>query len=117
MSGRRILVVDDNEDILRLVDEALTMAGYEVTTATCGADAVRKGSLCLPDLVLLDIMMPDADGYQVYERLRAKPSPGLVCPIIFRLPTKTSTTSCSAFARELWTTSPSRSTSASSWPA
>jgi len=83
MSGRRILVVDDNEDILRLVDEALTMAGYEVTTATCGADAVRKGSLCLPDLVLLDIMMPDADGYQVYERLRAKPSPGLVCPIIF----------------------------------
>jgi DNA-binding NarL/FixJ family response regulator len=77
------MVVDDNPDILRLVDEALSMVGYEVTTAACGEDAVRKGGMCLPDLVLLDIMMPDADGYQVYERLRAKPSPGLACPIIF----------------------------------
>jgi len=83
MGKRRILVVDDNPDVLRLVDEALTVAGYEVTTAACGAEAVRRGGMCLPDLVLLDIMMPDADGYAVYERLRTKPTPGLNCPIIF----------------------------------
>ena len=83
MGKRRILVVDDNHDVLHLVDEALSIAGYEVTTADCGAEAVRRGGMCLPDLVLLDIMMPDADGYAVYERLRAKPSPALNCPIIF----------------------------------
>ena len=45
MGKRRILVVDDNPDVLRLVDEALTANGYEVTTADCGAEAVRKGEL------------------------------------------------------------------------
>jgi two-component system, OmpR family, response regulator len=65
-----------------LVDEALTMAGYDVTTAANGAEAVSKAAATLPDLVLLDIVMPDADGFTVYERLRAKPV-GLVCPIIF----------------------------------
>ena len=79
---RRILVVDDEPDIRVLVDEALTMAGYDVTTAANGAEAVSKAAATLPDLVLLDIVMPDADGFTVYERLRAKPV-GLVCPIIF----------------------------------
>ena len=83
MGKRRILVVDDKPDVLRLVDEALTMSGYEVTTAAYGAEAVRRGGMCLPDLVLLDIMMPDMDGFTVYERLREKPTPGLSCPIIF----------------------------------
>ncbi len=79
---RRILVVDDEPDIRLLVDEALTMAGYDVTTAANGAEALSKAAATLPDLVLLDIVMPDADGFTVYERLRAKPV-GLVCPIIF----------------------------------
>jgi two-component system OmpR family response regulator len=79
---RRILVVDDEPDIRVLVHEALTMAGYDVTTAANGAEAVSKAAATLPDLVLLDIVMPDADGFTVYERLRAKPV-GLVCPIIF----------------------------------
>ena len=78
----RILVVDDEPDIRVLVDEALTMAGYDVTTAANGAEAVSKAAATLPDLVLLDIVMPDADGFTVYERLRAKPV-GLVCQIIF----------------------------------
>jgi DNA-binding response OmpR family regulator len=82
MSMRRILVVDDEPDILRLVKEALVDAGYGVETAACGTEAVRKGALLLPDLVLLDIMMPDLDGFVVYERLRAKPV-ALTCPIIF----------------------------------
>ena len=78
----RILVVDDEPDIRRLVKEALTVSGYQVETAADGDEAVRRGALMLPDLVLLDIMMPKEDGFAVYERLRAKPA-GLVCPIIF----------------------------------
>jgi DNA-binding response OmpR family regulator len=82
MSAKRILVVDDNPDVLRLVQEALTGAGYAVVTAANGRDAVRKGTLNLPDLVLLDIGLPDDDGFVVYRRLREKPV-GLECPIIF----------------------------------
>ncbi len=82
VSVHRILVVDDEPDIRRLVKEALSVSGYQVETAADGDEAVRKGSLTLPDLVLLDIMMPKEDGFAVYERLRAKPA-ALVCPIIF----------------------------------
>jgi two-component system OmpR family response regulator len=82
MGKRRILVVDDEPDIRRLVSEALDASGYEVHTAANGMEAVREASLCLPDLVLLDIMMPDADGFTVYERLRDRPAE-LRCPILF----------------------------------
>jgi DNA-binding response OmpR family regulator len=82
MSAKRILVVDDNPDVLRLVEEALITAGYTVITAVDARDALRKGSLNLPDLVLLDIGLPDEDGFAVYRRLREKPA-ALECPIIF----------------------------------
>ena len=80
--AQRILVVDDEADIRRLVQEALLAAGYEVATAANGTEAVRLSAMFLPDLVLLDIMMPDVDGFTVYERLRAKPA-ALHSPIIF----------------------------------
>jgi len=82
MGAKRILVVDDNPDVLRLVQEALVEAGYAVTTATDAHEALREGANSLPNLVLLDIALPDGDGFTVYERLRAKPV-GLDCPIIF----------------------------------
>jgi DNA-binding response OmpR family regulator len=82
MGKRRILVVDDEADIRMLVSEALDASGYDVHTAANGTEAVREASLCLPDLVLLDIMMPDADGFTVYEWLRGKPAE-LRCPILF----------------------------------
>lgn len=82
MGKRRILVVDDEPDIRRLVAEALDASGYDVHTAAGGREAVREASLSLPDLVLLDIMMPDADGFTVYEWLRDKPAE-LRCPILF----------------------------------
>jgi DNA-binding response OmpR family regulator len=82
MSSKRILVVDDNADVLHLVDEALSAAGYTVTCAPDGRSALREGALVLPDLVLLDIGLPDIDGFNVYERLRKKPV-ALACPIIF----------------------------------
>lgn len=82
MAKRRILVVDDEPDLRRLVAEALEASGYEVQTAADGDEAVRKGSLFLPELVLLDIMMPRQDGFTVFQRLRERPC-SLDCPIIF----------------------------------
>jgi DNA-binding response OmpR family regulator len=80
--AKRILVVDDEPDIRRLVSEALAVTGYDVHTAANGEEAVRSAALFLPDLVLLDIMMPDTDGFSVYERLRQRPVE-LRSPIIF----------------------------------
>ena len=82
MSGRRILIIDDEPDLRRIVADTLTSHGYVVETAADGTEGTRKGALFLPDLVLLDIMMPDMDGFTVYERLRDRPA-GLTCPIIF----------------------------------
>ena len=82
MGAKRILVVDDNPDVLRLVDDALSAAGYEVTTSPDGRSALRDATLSLPDLVLLDVGLPDSDGFTVCARLREKPA-ALDCPIIF----------------------------------
>jgi DNA-binding NarL/FixJ family response regulator len=80
--AKRILVVDDEPDMRRLVAEALEATGYDVQTAAGGEEAIRAAALYIPDLVLLDIMMPGMDGFTVYERLRAKPV-DLRSPIIF----------------------------------
>jgi len=80
--AQRILVVDDEPDIRRLVREALTANGYDVAVAGNGKEAVRLGASFLPDLVVLDVMMPDADGFTVCEWLRSRPV-DLKSPIIF----------------------------------
>lgn len=80
--AQRILVVDDEPDIRRLVQEALTASGYDVVVAASGKEAVRLSASFLPDLVVLDVMMPDADGFTVYEWLRSRPV-SLKSPIIF----------------------------------
>jgi DNA-binding response OmpR family regulator len=66
----KILVVDDEAQNVELIKEFLEADDYEVSTAYNGEDALKKAQKELPDLVLLDIMMPKMDGYQVCEALR-----------------------------------------------
>ena len=60
-----ILAVDDQPQNLRLLDAVLSPRGYQVVTATSGEQAMEKLSEAVPDLVLLDIVMPGIDGYEV----------------------------------------------------
>lgn len=69
----RILIVDDNPNALKLVGYALHREGFEVAVAKDGAEALEKAEKDPPALVILDIMMPDMDGYEVCRRLRATP--------------------------------------------
>ncbi len=68
-----ILVVDDNEINLKLISKILELSGYEVATARNGRDAIKKVQDRSPDLALLDVMMPDIDGYELCRSLRQTP--------------------------------------------
>ena len=77
-----VLVVDDTIDNLRLLSDILDHRGYEVRAVTSGAQALLAAAADPPDLSLLDITMPDMDGYEVCRRLRAQPASRDV-PVIF----------------------------------
>jgi two-component system, OmpR family, response regulator len=79
-AAARILVVDDEESIRFLVGSALRRAGFEVTTAETGWGALDLVSRLRPDLVVLDVMLPDLDGFTVLERMR---DGGSTVPVIF----------------------------------
>ena len=67
---KKILVVDDEDDILHFLDLVLSEKGYAVKTAASGHEALTYAQLDPPDLVLLDIMMPQMDGWEVLKLLR-----------------------------------------------
>jgi len=67
----KVLVVDDDPQTLQLMSHIVRAQGYEVTTAISGAEALRQVSAARPDVMLLDVMMPDMDGVEVCRRLRA----------------------------------------------
>jgi adenylate cyclase len=77
----RILVVDDVPENVRLLEAVLTTRGYDVVTAHSGVGALAAVEAEQPDLILLDVMMPDLDGYAVCTQLRAKDSTA-VLPVI-----------------------------------
>lgn len=77
----RLLVVDDEADARGLLDYALSGAGFQVTTAATGIEAVQKARQLLPDLILLDIMLPDIDGFTVADLLRRKPATAAI-PVV-----------------------------------
>lgn len=67
---KKILVVDDEDDILNFLELVLQEKGYEVLTAGGGQEALTQAQMAKPDLVLLDIMMPQMDGWEVLKLLR-----------------------------------------------
>jgi DNA-binding response OmpR family regulator len=67
---KRILVVDDDPDVVELVSFKLKQAGYAIGTACNGVEAIKKARSLTPDLILLDVMMPELDGFAVCEILR-----------------------------------------------
>src|SRR5882724_9014925 len=67
---KKILVVDDDADIVELLSFNLKQAGFAIGTAANGIEALKKVRSMLPDLVLLDLMLPEMDGFAVCEILR-----------------------------------------------
>jgi signal transduction histidine kinase len=78
----RVLVVDDISKNLQVVGSMLRNAGYHVMPATSGAQALERAQAQLPDLILLDLMMPEMDGLEVCRRLKADPTTRAI-PVIF----------------------------------
>jgi pilus assembly protein CpaE len=72
--SEKILIVDDDLDTLRLVGLMLQRQGYQISAATNGQQGLDKAFEEDPDLILLDVMMPDMDGYEVTRRLRQNPA-------------------------------------------
>jgi len=72
--NKRILVVDDDRNLRKIIQTNLELAGYDVTTAANGEDALRTLDAMQPDLIVLDVMMPVMDGYEVARRVRRHPS-------------------------------------------
>ncbi len=69
--AEKILVVDDDLDSLKLIGLTLHRQGYEIVPANSGKQALEKAAAAMPDLIILDVMMPDMDGTEVCRRLRA----------------------------------------------
>jgi two-component system OmpR family response regulator len=80
MSGETLLLVDDEENLRTMLAAALAHSGFKVETAANGRDALARTKELGPDLILLDVMMPDLDGFEVCRRLRSE---YVKTPIIF----------------------------------
>ncbi|HEV8681226.1 MAG TPA: response regulator [Actinomycetota bacterium] len=78
----RILVADDDPVILRLLQVNFNLEGFEVHTATRGEEAFEKAREHLPDIILLDVMMPGVDGWEVCRRLKEDQATAAI-PVIF----------------------------------
>src|SRR5258706_226914 len=80
MGGARLLVVDDEPNVCALLSATLRHVGYEVRSARSGAEALTVAEAYQPDLAVLDVMLPDFDGFQVAQKLRAD---GRALPVLF----------------------------------
>jgi two-component system alkaline phosphatase synthesis response regulator PhoP len=70
----KILIVDDDPDIIEILRYNLSLAGYEVKAASNGKEAVKKAKIFIPEIILLDVMMPEMDGIEACRLIREIPS-------------------------------------------
>jgi two-component system alkaline phosphatase synthesis response regulator PhoP len=73
LMDKKILVIEDDPATLRLIDYSLRHGGYQVLTASNGLEGMRKVQYEKPDLVILDVMLPGIDGFEICHRLRSEP--------------------------------------------
>jgi DNA-binding response OmpR family regulator len=81
MQNKRILIVDDQRDICAMLEQVLGPAGYDTTSVNTGKEAIASVLDDAPDLILLDVSMPDMDGYAVATMIKADPATASI-PII-----------------------------------
>jgi pilus assembly protein CpaE len=86
--AEKILIIDDDVDTLRLVGLMLQRQGYDISAASNGTQGLTKALEERPDLVLLDVMMPDMDGYEVARRLRKNPATQAIPILMFTAKTQ-----------------------------
>ncbi|MBP7162459.1 MAG: response regulator [Candidatus Omnitrophica bacterium] len=82
MNAPKILIADDDPDVLRVMEKRIKAAGYQVVKAKDGLDAWAKICYEHPDVILLDLIMPELDGFGVLEKLRARPAGKKWQPVI-----------------------------------
>ena len=81
MNGRKILIVDDDEDILLIVQTLLTNAGYAPALARNGREGIEQATATQPDVILLDVTMPQISGWEVCATLKNLPETAAI-PIV-----------------------------------
>jgi CheY-like chemotaxis protein len=79
---KKILVVDDEKDVIYILEDALKKEGYDIESASDGVEALEKVSRFMPDLIILDIMMPKLDGHSVNLKLKESTATAKI-PVIF----------------------------------
>lgn len=65
-----VLLIDDDENVVQLLSETFELSGYSVITCSTGQDALEMAKVCKPDAVIIDVMMPNVDGFQVLWHLK-----------------------------------------------
>jgi two-component system, OmpR family, response regulator len=80
MGGERLLLVDDEDNLRSMLQAALRHEGFEVTPVATGREAIERVAASTPDLIVLDVMLPDLDGFEVCKRLRSE---GSRTPVLF----------------------------------
>ncbi|HEX8992975.1 MAG TPA: response regulator [Anaerolineales bacterium] len=86
--SEKILIIDDDVDTLRLVGLMLQRQGYQISAATSGEQGLEKAFAEKPDVILLDVMMPEMDGYEVARRLRRNPASSQTPILLFTAKTQ-----------------------------
>ncbi|MFH1360547.1 MAG: response regulator [Candidatus Omnitrophota bacterium] len=81
--SKRILVIDDEMNIVKMVQSRLKASGYDVITAIDGKDGIAKAKQEKPDLIILDIMMPQMDGYEALGKLKESEETKFIPVIMF----------------------------------
>lgn len=86
--AQKILIIDDDLDTLRLVGAMLQRQGYQIAVASNGEQGLSQAGSQNPDLILVDVMMPDMDGYEVTRRLRNNPQTADIPILMFTAKTQ-----------------------------